>query len=97
MLETCSALHVQHISRGSVVSAFFGERDNIDHVTTLCPVVTAYNQVSNDSEVFRIVEQDSLDDLLRMLAIGEASIRDCDEGGRSLLLVSPLATHLDVS
>ena len=97
MLETCSALNVQHLSKGSGISAFFGERDNIDHVTTLCPAVTAYNQVSNDSEVFQITRKDSLDDLLRMLAIGEASIRDCDEEGRSLLLVSPLATQLDAS
>lgn len=97
LLETCSTLRVQHSSRGSGISAFFGERDDIDQVTTLCPMVMAYNQVGNGSKVFKLAKSDSLDDLLRLLAIGEASIRDCDEEGRPLLLVSDLPIYSDAS
>jgi hypothetical protein len=46
--------------------------------------------VDFDAEVFYVIEKDDLDNLLRLLASGESSIRDCDESGRSLLNVSPL-------
>lgn len=96
-METCFALRVWHRSRGSPVSAFLGERDDIDHFTTMSPVLMAYNQVGSDAEVFDLVKGNALTDFLRLLAIGEASIRDCDEDGRSLLFVSALPMCHDPS
>jgi hypothetical protein len=91
--EIYSALHVQHAfnSRGPPIAAYFGERHNVDYTTSLHPIVSSYNQVENASKVFDLVTCDDLDGLMRLLAVGEASIRDCDERGRSLLFVS-LAT-----
>lgn len=40
------------------------------------------------SKVFQVVEEGRLQELRKMLQNGEASLRDCDEGGMSLLLVS---------
>lgn len=87
-VETCSVLHVQHALRGPSVSAFFREQDTIDHVTTISPVVLAYNQVKDHAVVFSLVKRDALDEFLKLLGSGEATIRDCDVEGRSLLYVS---------
>jgi hypothetical protein len=91
--EIYSALHVQHAfsSRGPPIAAYFGERHNADYTTSLHPIVSSYNQVDDSSKVFDLVTFDDLDGLMRLFAVGEASIRDCDEIGRSLLFVS-LAT-----
>jgi hypothetical protein len=92
--EIYSSLHVQHAfnRRGPPIAAYFGERHTVDHTTSLHPIVSSYNQVDNSSKVFGLVECDDLDGLMRLLAIGEASIRDCDAEGRSLLFVSLTTT-----
>jgi hypothetical protein len=46
----------------------------------------------SDSPVFKLVKQGKLQDLLQMLQNGEASLRDHDEHGASLLFVS-IACH----
>jgi hypothetical protein len=87
--EIYSSLHVQHAfnSRGPPIAAYFGESYNADHTTSLHPIVSSYNQVDSSSKVFDLVERDDLNGLMRLLAVGEASIRDCDAEGRSLLFV----------
>jgi hypothetical protein len=60
------------------------------------PIVLAYNQVNSGAQVFKLVEEDDLDGLMRFLALGQASIRDCDEAGRSLLHVSLLESSVGV-
>jgi hypothetical protein len=92
--EIYFALHVQHVfdAKGPPIAAYFGERHNVDHMTSLHPIVSSYNQVDNSSKVFGLVECDDLGGLMRLLAVGEASIRDCDAEGRSLLFVSHLTT-----
>jgi hypothetical protein len=72
--EIYSALHVQHVfdARGPPIAAYFGERHNVDHTTSLHPIVSSYNQVDNSSKVFGLVECDDLGGLMRLLAVGEA-------------------------
>lgn len=60
------------------------------------PIVLAYNQVNSGAQVFKFVEKDDLEGFLRHLALGQASIRDCDEVGRSLLHVSLVAFNMGV-
>lgn len=90
LTETCSALNVQNAvgSRGPCIAAYFGESVDLDRTITMHPIVLAYNQVDKDARVFELVKNDDLDGLMRHLALGQASIRDCDEEGRSLLHVS---------
>jgi hypothetical protein len=60
------------------------------------PVVLAYDQVSSDAKVFELVKNDDLDGFVRRLALGQASIRNCDEAGHSLLHVSFVAFNVVV-
>lgn len=96
LTETCSALSVQraHGSQGPRIAAFFGESIDVQRAVMIDPIILAYNQVHNDAEVFRLVQDDDLDGFMKHLARGRASIRDCDEAGRSLLHVSLLASRL---
>jgi hypothetical protein len=98
LTETCSALNVQHTigSRGPCIAAYFRESIDFDRTETMHPVVLAYNQVSSDAKVFELVKNDDLDGFMRRLALGQASIRDCDEAGRSLLHVSFVAFNVVV-
>ena len=98
LTETCSALNVQHAagSRGPCIAAYFSESVNFDRTTTMHPIVLAYNQVDNDAQVPELVRNDDLDGLMRRLALGQASIRDCDEAGRSLLHVSLIAPSVGI-
>lgn len=97
LTETCSALNVQHAagSRGPCIAAYFGESIDLDRTITMHPIVLAYNQVDNDAQVLKLVKNDDLDGLMRYLTLGQASIRDCDKAGRSLLHVSLIAPSVD--
>lgn len=90
LAQTCSALRVQpaHSSTGSCISAFFKESIDVDQTVVMHPVVLAYNQIKSGAKVFKLVEADDLNGLMEHLALGKASIRDCDEMGRPLLRVS---------
>lgn len=57
--------------------------------------VTAYNGVPSSAEVFRVIKDDDLESLQRLFACGSASLWDCDEMGRSLLLVSHFIGYLE--
>jgi hypothetical protein len=96
LTEACSALNVQHAagSRGPCVAAYFRESVHFDRMERMHPIVLAYNQVNSGDQVFKLVEKDDLDSLMRFLALGQASIRDRDEAGRSLLHVSLLGSKV---
>lgn len=98
LTETCSALNVERAagSRGPCIAAYFGESVDFDRTITMHPIVLAYNQVDNDAQVLKLVKNDDLDGLIRLLALGQASIRDCDEAGRSLLHVSFIAPSVGI-
>ena len=98
LTETCSALKVEHAagSRGPCIAAYFGESIDFDRTITMHPIVLAYNQVDNDAKVLELVKNDDLNGLIRHLALGQASIRDCDEAGRSLLHVSFIAPRVGI-
>lgn len=89
-VEVFSTLRVepQHHHSGSALAVFFRESIDGNSKITRPPTVLAYNMVSNDSKIFELIRHDDLDSLMRLLADGQASIRDCDESGRSLLHVS---------
>jgi hypothetical protein len=88
--QTCCSLHVQSCGTSEVsqVSAYFNERTNWDHTVWLHPTILAYNVVESNASVFDLVRRDDLNGLKEMLQRGQASLRDCDNRGRSLLLVS---------
>lgn len=90
--EVFTTLRVESQNRfpESALAVFFSEHRDGYSTSTIPPTVLAYNTVDNDAEVFYFIEIDDLDNLLRLLASGESSIRDCDESGRSLLHVSSL-------
>jgi hypothetical protein len=86
----CSTLHVQP-ARGSVgarVTAIFREETDIRGMMTLHPIVLAYKQISHTERVFELVANDDLCNLMLLFKDGQASVRVCDEEGRSLLFVS---------
>ena len=80
---------------GTSVSAFFGERTELLQRSFLSPTIITYRTVASSSEVFKLVRHDDVDGLVRLIALQEASARDCDEDGRSLLSVSTLTLTYD--
>lgn len=94
--QTCSALHVQHAlaSPRPCVAAFFEESIDDHGMGMMHPIVLAYNRVDSGAKVFELVENDDLAGLMTLFARGEASMRDCDEAGRSLLSVSLVAIYI---
>lgn len=72
----------------SALTVYFSEHTDGRVRSSIPPSVLAYNTVSNDAEVFYLVSDDDLEGLRSLLACGKATIRDCDESGRSLLHVS---------
>jgi hypothetical protein len=95
-METLSTLRVEprSLSSGSALAVFFSEHTGSRARTNMHTNILTYNQISNESEVFEAVEEDDLDKLLRLLAYGKASIRDCDEAGRSLIHVSSPSRYM---
>jgi hypothetical protein len=73
--EVYSALHAQHAfnTRAPPIAACFGD------------IIQSSGQLI---KVFNLVECDDLNGLMRLLAVGKASIRDYDAQGRSLPFVS---------
>lgn len=90
-IQTCSALHVQHLRRGegTHLTALFNEKSSIEGYTSLPPVLLTYRQVRNTDRIFQLVANDDLRSLNELLRAREVCLRDCDEDGRSLLFVSP--------
>lgn len=94
-IQTCSALHVQHLRRGegTHLTALFNEKSSIEGYTSLPPVLLTYRRVRNTDRIFQLVANDDLRSLNELLRAREVCLRDCDEDGRSLLFVSP-SSHL---
>lgn len=95
-VETFSTLRIEplHASSGLPVAIIFSPQMSNCFTNVMHPNVTAYNRVPDSAEVFHVVHNDDLESLQRLLACGSASFRDCDEMGRSLLLVSHPIGHL---
>jgi len=85
-----SALRLEplDVTSWSPIAAFFGERTDHIYTSVLHPSIYAYRRVPNRSEVFNVVVDDDVTGLMRLLAKQEATTRDLDEEGRSLLHVS---------
>jgi hypothetical protein len=75
-------------SAGQPIQVYFGERADCSATSFIYPVVSAYRNVHHSSEVFRLIEHDDLEGLQGLLACGKATLRDCDERNKDLLLVS---------
>jgi hypothetical protein len=90
--EILSILRVepQYQSSRSALAVFFSEVTDGLSTSTIPPIVLAYNMVSPKQldKLLSVICSDDANGLLRLLADGEASIRDCDFLGRSLLHVS---------
>jgi hypothetical protein len=91
IVQRLSSLYLepQSLGEGSPIAIHFGETTIDSAVSFINPVVSAYRIVPDDSEVFRVVANDNLEGFRTLLAEGEATIRDCDERGATLLHVCP--------
>ena len=76
------------------VVAYFQHRVDSSGFWSFNPMISIHTIVPADSEVFRVIEEGDLEGLVRLFQNGEASLRDCDPRGRSLLAVSCTATLL---
>jgi hypothetical protein len=96
--ESFSSLRLSPCGRSSVggssVAAFFGERADYLQRSVIHPTIMAYRNVDSSSKVFELIRDDDVNGLTRLIAIQEASTRDCDAEGRSLLYVS--IHHIDL-
>jgi hypothetical protein len=90
VLESHSALYVDpKISGcGSPFTVHSGETRMHAAVSFINPVILAYRNVPNESEVFKAIKDDDLAGLITLLANGKATLRDCNETGETLLHVS---------
>lgn len=90
VIESLSSLylHPRLSGSGAPITVHFGETKMHAAVSFINPVVLAYRIVSNDAEVFGVIEDDDLNGLVTLLADGKATLRDYDEMGRTLLHVS---------
>jgi hypothetical protein len=90
--ESFSSLRLSPCGRsslgGSSVAAFFGEREDHLQRSILHPTIIAYKNVARSSKGFQLIRADDGNGLARLIALQEASTRDCDAEGRSLLNVS---------
>lgn len=87
--ECFSALRLEPLdfTSASPLAAFFGERTDCLHTTVIHPTIFAFRCVSSESEVFEAIMEDDIAGLIKVFAEQKATIRDCDEEGRSLLHV----------
>ena len=74
---------------GVPITVHFGETTLHSAVSFINPVISAYRTIPDESEIFRVVENDDLESLVTLLADGKATIRDCNELGTTLLHVGP--------
>jgi hypothetical protein len=90
VVESLSSLYLD--PRSSDVSVpftvHFGETTLQSAVSFINPVILAYRVIPAGSEVFEVIENDDLAGLITLLADGKATLRDCDNGGATLLHVS---------
>ena len=95
-VETFSTLRIEplHASSGLPVAIFFSQQMSNCFTNLMHPTVTAYNRVPSNADVFKLVMNDDLESLKRLLACGSASLWDCDHMGRSLLHVSYFIGYL---
>ncbi|KAI7201318.1 hypothetical protein KC324_g2278 [Hortaea werneckii] len=69
----------------SSFAVFLGREIDSSSTIRMHPAIFAYRHVPSDSVVFKLVEQDDIEGLRQLLAVQEATIRDVDEVGGSLL------------
>jgi hypothetical protein len=70
------------------VATYFRQSIQHDGFCSIHPIISIHMIVPKNSEVFECVKEGDLHGLLQLLRDGKASLRDCDEKGRSLLSVS---------
>lgn len=90
VVESLSALSFdsQFFGSGSHITVQFGETTTHTAVSFINPIILAYRTVLSESKVFEVIRNDDLEGLVALLADGKATLRDCDEIGKTLLLVS---------
>lgn len=84
--ELC--LDPQFSGSGSPITVYFGETTMHAAVSFINPVILAYRVIPKVSEVFEVIGKDDLEGLIKLLADGKATLRDCDEMDSTLLHVS---------
>ncbi|KAH6994944.1 ankyrin repeat-containing domain protein [Ilyonectria destructans] len=70
---------------GSIMKLTLKQYHTPDGITSGIPSLEINRMVPNDSPVFRLVERGKISDLQQLLIRGQASLRDQDEHGASLL------------
>lgn len=93
ILQTTSMLQVAPTAPLSIgtpdFAVIFGEKTDSVQRSIIHPRILAYRTVDSESAAFVLLFQgDDVDGLTRLLATQQATLRDCDVNGRSLLTVS---------
>lgn len=88
--ESLSSLRVRPLDgcSGTPLTVSFRSKICLASSTVHHPSIIAYHSVKRTSEAFEMVRRDDLGGLLRLLALGKATLRDCDEENYTLLYVS---------
>ncbi|KAM0808709.1 hypothetical protein AB5N19_09052 [Seiridium cardinale] len=82
---TLSFLPSANVSHKRMLTISLQQIESLDAVSLRIPRIHVNRIVPRDSLVFKLVQDGALDELRELLTQGEASIRDHDEDGRSLL------------
>ncbi|KAK9415363.1 hypothetical protein SUNI508_10553 [Seiridium unicorne] len=85
---TLSFLPSANVSHKRMLTISLQQIESLDAVSLRIPRIHVNRIIPQDSLVFELVEEGALDELRELLTKGEASIRDHDEDGRSLLSYS---------
>jgi ribosome-associated translation inhibitor RaiA len=95
IVESLSSLYLDPRSSDASVplTIHFGETTIHSAVSFINPVILAYRVISDDSEVFKMIKKDDFEGLIKLLADGKATLRDCDDAGGTLLHVSECSKH----
>ncbi|KAM0717651.1 hypothetical protein Q7P37_007503 [Cladosporium fusiforme] len=98
VVDSSSSLRLDSLSsrsgKGLSVAALFGEKTEYSQRTVMHPTILAHRTISDKSEIFILIRRDDLDGVKRLLIEQKATVRDCDQDGRSLLHYASFAGSL---
>ena len=89
-IETMSTLRVVSAAKtsagGSNFAVLFGERTDSAQRSVIYPTIVAFRVLEQSSGIFRLLmASDDVDGLIKLLSTQEATLRDCDDTGMSIL------------
>lgn len=81
-MSSCPDLRVK------LSAAFYQRMSSEGSYLVIPPMLSVHVMIPDNSEIFRLIKNDDLQGVVKLMEQGRASLRDCDMKGRSLLSVS---------